>query len=169
MRGEGRNGLDLFWILTVLLVATALSACDTARVEELEAEVADLRQQLAEATSTTTRTVAKSANITGIVMLRGDGFAPRGATSDGRCWGIGAYKDIVAGATVLVDDSTGVAIAAGFLEGGVRTSDGCELHFTLEVPADLDSYTIEVKNVADFSFSLVELKARGWFVELALG
>jgi hypothetical protein len=171
-----RNHTTVRQSLTLVLLVTLLSACNTARVDELESEVEDLRQQLNEVTSTTTpaalslpgNTVPKKAIITGVVMLPNDGFAPKGATKDGRCWGIGVYEDVSGGAGVLVRDGTEAVIAASFLEGGVRSSTGCDLGFLVEVPADLDTYTVEVKNVGGINYSAVELDALGWAVQLDL-
>jgi hypothetical protein len=93
--------------------------------------------------------------------------------ADGRHYGqpcttVGGYQDIAEGAAVVVSDSAGKTVALGRLGPGkgVLGNNDCGFSFTVNVPAGLGFYGIEVSHRGRIQYTEADL-ARP--VQLSLG
>ena len=84
------------------------------------------------------------------------------------CETTGAYSDMSPGRSVTVTDENGEVVGKGQLGTGVAAALGCRFPFSLEVPTR-KSYSIEVGNRGELTYSLEDISQRSWEVEMTLG
>ena len=121
-------------------------------------------------TTASTTTTSPTETITGSIELQEGMLSPRDD-----CSGQGGYDDITAGAQVVVKDGDGNVIGTGRLEAGRATEAiagtmwFCTFDFSLEVPADMPFYVIEVSHRGELTYSLAEMEEQDWMLSLTLG
>jgi hypothetical protein len=95
------------------------------------------------------------------------------------CQGGGGYGDIVEGAQVLVNDTSGTTVAFGTLEAGSLTGVPdqplsancweCTMPFTVRNIPTLDTYSVETGSRGGLLYTHDEMVSSGWRIELTLG
>jgi hypothetical protein len=92
------------------------------------------------------------------------------ASFGGVCSGSGGYSDIRLGTNVVLRDGDGKLLATGSLGAGERSNaTRCVFIFNLRNVPEVPFYTIEVGSRGDLSYSLEEMIATGWSIDLTLG
>ena len=95
--------------------------------------------------------------------------SPSFRQSGGSCEGAGGYADISAGVGVSLKDGEGNLLAASTLSPGKSSSLRCTFAFTLGNVPEVPFYSIEVGRRGELSYSLADLRAMGWTLQLSLG
>ncbi len=136
------------------------------RVADLEAEVAELRTRLDSegsngvSISGPTHTVEVTLTIIG-----GDHIIGTGSN----CQGDGGYDDLRVGAAVTVMDQSGRVIANGYIDSAKGTSYSCELSATIKDVPEVDFYQFKISHRGGPSYSLADMEAADWKVDLSIG
>ncbi len=183
MRGGGSRVRTMF--IALVLVGSVSCSGNVSQLEnrvaqleaenaELQAENADLTARLASATSTTAAPPAVT--ITGTLTLKGNDHLANLASLGG-CAGIGGYDDIREGVDVVVRGPSDEVVGASSLSSGKPFPAGstgssvlwCDFDFEVEVPPDLDFYTVAIGNRGDITYSRTDLEAMQWDLTLSLG
>jgi len=83
----------------------------------------------------------------------------------------GGFSDIAAGTQVIVKDDGGKIVGTGQLKNeGVRNSSTeCEYSFSVGPVPDRPFYSVEVSHRGAQTYSLDQMKAQGWKIQLSLG
>ncbi|MCD2105291.1 MULTISPECIES: hypothetical protein [Rhodococcus] len=79
--------------------------------------------------------------------------------SDNRCAGKGGYKDLSEGASVTIGDQSGKTVATGSIASSEYVSGACMLTFSIQVPAKLDFYQVEVSHRGVVTYSNEEARS----------
>jgi hypothetical protein len=83
------------------------------------------------------------------------------------CVGAARYAGIQPGQSVVVTDGDGGTVGETILRGSAYDGhEGCVLWFVLDVPPDLEVYTIEIGDHPAVTFDLSVLEEFGWRVNL---
>ena len=91
------------------------------------------------------------------------------------CDGMGGYRDISRGAGVTVKDGDGKIVGSGSLGEGVRGSSqyagifNCRFPFSVDNVPEVPFYSLTVGQRAGITYSLADMKAKGWVVDVTLG
>jgi hypothetical protein len=104
--------------------------------------------------------------IVGSVALWEGHHAPL-TSSQPFCVGAARYAGIQPGQSVVVTDGNGAEVGETILRGSVYDGhEGCVLWFGLDVPRDLEVYTIEIGDHTAVTFGRSVLEEFGWRVNL---
>ena len=112
---------------------------------------------------------AKTITITGVFTLIA---FPLQTYSDGACGGYldGGYKDIQEGMSVVVKDGNRNIIGMGRLGPGKRTHKvSCEFTYQITDLPETKFYVISVGRRGEMTFSLEDLRERGFKISSTLG
>jgi hypothetical protein len=87
------------------------------------------------------------------------------------CTGEGGYSDVSSGTEVVVTDQAGEIVGVGRLREGliIDVNYGCRFEFTVDVPPGLPFYTVEVGRRGELTYTLAEMEADRWFLDLSVG
>ncbi len=100
--------------------------------------------------------------ITGGITVPGVEFGGTCTVGDG-------YKDISPGRSVTITDENGEVVGKGQLGEGVALEIyGCRFPFSVDVP-NRKSYSIEVGDRGELTYSFEDMSENSWKVELSLG
>jgi hypothetical protein len=105
------------------------------------------------------------------VTIRGTIILTNSATLQANCIGQGGYRDLRAGATVVLTNEAGETIGSAKLQGGEPDYDDgiCSYPFTIVgVPSNQQQYAVEVAQRGKVLKSQAEMKQTGWTYFLAL-
>jgi hypothetical protein len=87
------------------------------------------------------------------------------------CEGKGGYDDLQEGTQVRILSEDGDLVATTAFDLGEIVTDpfGCRWNFEVEVPNDLDFYSVEASHRGGISYSRSELEDENWIVHLSIG
>jgi hypothetical protein len=105
------------------------------------------------------------------VTIRGTIILTNSATLQANCIGQGGYRDLRAGAVVVLTNEAGETIGSARLQGGEPDYDDgiCSFPFTIVgVPSNQQQYAVEVAHRGKVLKSQSEMKQTGWTYFLAL-
>lgn len=109
-------------------------------------------------------------SVTGTFTLQDtDAEFPSITTSGSTCRGTGGYGDVSPGQPVTLRDGDGKILGATTLGSGVGSVSRCVFSFGLDNIREAPFYSIEVGRRGEISYSLADMKAKGWEIGLVLG
>jgi hypothetical protein len=110
---------------------------------------------------------ASPGRIFGMILLGGESTGAPTSPAQPVCVGVGAFGDIRPGGPVVVSDGTGATVGEDILRGATFDAHhGCGHWFAVDVPADLDTYTIAIADHPGVVLEQAALEDVGWRVDL---
>jgi hypothetical protein len=104
-----------------------------------------------------------------LIDTTGNALFPSITSTGGVCQGSGGYGDISPGISVVIKDGDGKTLATTQLGSGSGGSTRCDFAFDLENVPEVAFYSIEISHRGALSYSLADMKAMDWSLDLTLG